>query len=50
MQWVIVGYLAIQGLGTVALIGQQRKPIEPGTAAVSVLLCALLIVGLVVYS
>lgn len=50
MHWVIVGYLIIGAVATVALVGQPRKPIEPGTAAVTVILNGLLVAGLVVFA
>lgn len=50
MHWVIVGYLIIGAVATVALVGEPRKPIEPAVAATTVLLNGLLIAGLVVFA
>lgn len=43
--WVLLGYFVVGGLASVLLIGEPRKPIEPGVAAATVVINALLILG-----
>lgn len=47
--WFLVGYWGVNAVGTVALVGKPRKPIEPGTAAISVIIFGLLIVSLFIW-
>lgn len=45
--YVLIAWLAIGGLGAVLLIGKPRKPIDPAVAMWTVLINALLILGVV---
>jgi len=47
MDWIIVGKLTVGALSTIAIVGQQRKPITPGVAVVVAIINGLLITGLV---
>lgn len=44
--WVVVAWWAISVLMVVANVGKPRKPIEPATAVVAVIVAALLCIGL----
>lgn len=48
-KWLIVGFLALGALLTVASVGKPRKPLEPGVATVTVLVNALLIAAILAY-
>ena len=37
-KWVLVVLLSVSSLITICLIGRQRKPLEPGTAALALLI------------
>ena len=41
-QVVLVVYLAIGGLATIALVGKERKPITPNVASISVMITSVL--------
>jgi hypothetical protein len=38
LDWILVAILALSSACTIALVGKERRPITPGTAAVSVLI------------
>lgn len=42
-QWILVLVQALSALITVSMVGQERKPTNPATASVAVLLSGLLI-------
>lgn len=42
-QWVLVALLALNVVLTIALVGQPRKPITPGTAAFGLVFNAALV-------
>jgi hypothetical protein len=44
LQWVIVIQCALGSVIQVAMIGQERKPITPGNAAIALVLNAIVIV------
>ena len=44
--WLLVAWWATSALLTVTYVGKQRKPLEPGVAAIAVLIYAALTVGL----
>ena len=46
--WFLIGWWAFGALLTVGMVGKPRKPIDPGTAVVTILIHAALIVLLVV--
>lgn len=39
-KYVLLTWMGVEALSAVALIGRQRKPIDPGTAVASLLLYA----------
>ena len=41
--WVLVVWLAIGAIASVAVVGQPRKPLEPGSAVLSILITGALI-------
>ncbi len=47
--WTLAAWLAVGALGSVALVGKPRKPIDPGTAMLTVIVNGLLIAGVVIY-
>lgn len=48
-KWIVIGVISLGVLLTVGSVGKPRKPLEPGAAAVSVVLSAALIVTIVVF-
>lgn len=42
-QWILVGVMALGALTSVLNVGRERKPLDPGTASLTVLLSGLLI-------
>ena len=44
--WCIAGWEAFAALCVVALVGKPRKPIEPSTAVLVVIINTLIIVGI----
>jgi hypothetical protein len=45
--WTLTAWLAVGALAAVVLIGRHREPISPGVAAATVLINALIVVGVV---
>lgn len=45
--WALTAWLALGALAVVALVGKPRKPLTPGIAATTVLINALIVVGVV---
>ena len=45
--WTLVAWLALGALASVALVGKPRKPLTPGVAVATVLINALIVVGVV---
>jgi hypothetical protein len=45
--WALIAWLALGGLAAVALVGKPRKPLTPGVAVATILINALIVVGLV---
>ena len=48
-KWVLVGLLSLSTQITICMIGKQRKPLQPGTAALAALI-NLGMITLVVYA
>lgn len=48
--WVILSWMAVNGLGAVAMIGKHREPITPGEAVIMVVIYALMIWGVLANS
>jgi hypothetical protein len=46
--WTLVGFFAYCAIATVAQVGKSRTPIEPGIAAILVIIYAALVAGLLV--
>lgn len=49
IKWVIIVLLAVSTLGGIALIGEERKPLTPGTVIGNVILTGLVIAAIVTY-
>jgi hypothetical protein len=47
--WLLVAYWSLNAVSVVALVGKPRKPIEPSTAAISVIIFGLLIASLFIW-
>lgn len=45
-EWALIGWLAFGAIATVGMVGRPRDPITPASAAYSVIIAGLLIVGL----
>lgn len=48
-KWLIIGFIALGALLTVTLVGKPRKPLTPGAAALTVLVCAVEIVAICIW-
>lgn len=46
-EWSLIGFLGIESLLVIGYIGRPRKPITPGSAIITVVIYAAIIVGLV---
>lgn len=46
--WLLVAILGVGAIVSVLLVGEERKPIAPGTAALQVILNASLIGGILI--
>ena len=42
--WLVFGVIALGTVSTVLIVGQERKPLTPGVAAVNLVLNALVLV------
>lgn len=49
MFWILIAYLALGAIASVAMVGRRREPITPGAAVLSVLASALFITALCIW-
>lgn len=45
--WALIGWLTLGAVSAVAFVGKPRQPIAPGVAVATVLVNALIVVGVV---
>ena len=48
-KWIIIGWIALGALMTIANIGKPRKPLEPGQVAVMSLINAAFITAVIIW-
>jgi hypothetical protein len=49
IKWVIVGWTALAAIVVITQVGKPRKPLTGGTAAFSVIFCALEIAAIIAF-
>lgn len=47
IDWVIVAFLALGTIGTITQVGKERKPIDPGQAALTTIINVSVIIALI---
>ena len=45
--WLVIGYLALNALFVIGMIGKPREPITPGTAVITVVFVGFIVAGVI---